>query len=168
MDDRRAQLPLGVAGCALIFPALLGTAARIESTCHTTGVPVRVCVGAGSVSDVRPDTAVVSLVHPEDMSSVRSAFCNQVHFFAFSVGCTPLARRPYGRFRPSVADAYRLGRTMADSLRDQTLLPQPAAPGKSVQTTSDIPCSRLVKLTSEWHRGRRRDGKGNAKASARG
>ncbi|WP_426996988.1 organomercurial lyase [Pseudarthrobacter sp. N5] len=66
----------------LILPAVLGTSARIESACSSTGTQVRVSVGTSGVTSVEPATTVVSLVHPEDMSSVRSAFCRQVHFFA--------------------------------------------------------------------------------------
>lgn len=34
------------------------------------------------LDSVEPATAVVSLINPEDISSVRSFFCNQVHFLA--------------------------------------------------------------------------------------
>ncbi|WP_427136185.1 organomercurial lyase MerB [Pseudarthrobacter sp. S9] len=114
----------------LIFPALLGTTARIESTCHATAVPVRLSVGASGVTGVEPATAVVSLVNPEDMSSVRSAFCNQVHFFASDEAAHPwLAAHPGGSVVP-VAEAHRIGTAMAASLLDETLPAQPAAPGK--------------------------------------
>lgn len=33
------------------------------------------------VRGVEPDTAVVSLVNPEDVTELRSSFCNRVHFF---------------------------------------------------------------------------------------
>lgn len=102
----------------LIFPALLGTKARIESTCHATGVPVRLSVGASGVTGVDPATAVVSLINPEDMSSVRSAFCNQVHFFASALAAQPwLDANPGGSVVP-VAEAHRIGTAMAGSLLD--------------------------------------------------
>ncbi|WP_104062054.1 organomercurial lyase MerB [Arthrobacter sp. 4R501] len=114
----------------LIFPALLGTTARIESSCHATGVPIRLSVGASGVTDVEPNTAVVSLINPEDMSSIRSAFCNQVHFFASDEAAQPwLAAHPDGSVVP-VAEAHRIGTAMAGSLLDEILPAQPAAPEK--------------------------------------
>ncbi|MDI3196251.1 organomercurial lyase MerB [Pseudarthrobacter sp. AL07] len=114
----------------LIFPALLGTPARIESTCHATGVPVRLSVGASGVTDVEPASAVVSLVNPEDMSSVRSAFCNQVHFFASPEAAKPWLDAHPGGSVVSVAEAHRIGTAMAGSLLDETLPARPAVPGK--------------------------------------
>ncbi|MDQ6754035.1 MAG: organomercurial lyase, partial [Actinomycetota bacterium] len=106
------------------------TTARIASTCHATGVPVRLSVGASGVTDVEPATAVVSLVNPEDMTSVRSAFCNQVHFFASHEAAKPwLDAHPGGSVVP-VAEAHRIGGAMAGSLLDEILPEQPAAPGK--------------------------------------
>lgn len=114
----------------LIFPALFGTTARIESACHATGVPVRLSAGASGASGAEPATAVVSLVNPEDMSSVRSAFCNQVHFFASPEAAQPwLAAHPGGSVVP-VADAHRIVTAMAGSLVDEILPAQPAAPEK--------------------------------------
>ncbi|MGY2746093.1 organomercurial lyase MerB [Arthrobacter sp. UYCu723] len=124
------QLYTWCAPDTLIFPALLGTTARIESTCHATGVPVRLSVGASGVTGVEPATAVVSLVNPEDMSSVRSAFCNQVHFVASVEAAQPwLDAHPGGSVVP-VAEAHRIGTAMAGSLLDEILPAQPAAPGK--------------------------------------
>ncbi|GAC1374255.1 MAG: hypothetical protein NVSMB43_12630 [Pseudarthrobacter sp.] len=92
-----------------IGAALFGTTARIESTCHATGVPVRLSVRASGMSVVEPIPAVVSLVNPEDMSSVRPAFCNQVHFFAFAEAAQPrLDAHPGGSGVP-VAEAHRIG-----------------------------------------------------------
>ncbi|WP_395803112.1 alkylmercury lyase MerB [Arthrobacter sp. FW306-04-A] len=121
-----AQLYTWCALDTLIFPALLGTTARIDSSCHTTAVPVRLSVSASGVSGVQPATAVVSLVNPEDMSSIRSAFCNLVHFFASPEAAQPwLTAHPGGSVLP-VAVACRLGTAMAESLLDETLPAQPA------------------------------------------
>ena len=112
----------------LIIPALLGTAARIESPCQATGIPVLVHVDAAGGAKAWPATAVVSLVNPEDMGSVRSAFCNQVHFFASTEAAEPwLEGHPGGSVVP-VDEAYRLGTSMAESLLDETLPEQPAQP----------------------------------------
>lgn len=111
----------------LIFPGLLGTTAQVESTCHATGVPVQLGIGASGVTGMEPATAVVSLVNPEDMSAVRSAFCNQVHFFASAEAAQPwLDAHPGGSVVP-VAEAHRIGTAMADALVDETLPEQPDA-----------------------------------------
>ena len=113
----------------LLFPALLDKTALVESVSPTSGTPVRVRVGADEVTHVEPATAVVSLVNPADMSSVRSAFCNQVHFFASADDARPwLDNHPGGEVL-SVADAYRLAVTMATSMLGQ----RPASPGDTSQ-----------------------------------
>ena len=71
------------AWCALdtlMFPALIGRTAHIASPCHGTGKSVRLTVEPDRVVSVEPSTAVVSIVTPHEMASVRSAFCNDVHF----------------------------------------------------------------------------------------
>lgn len=104
----------------LIFPTLLGAAARIESSYKATGTRVRVGVDATGVTSVEPATAVVSLVNPEDMSSVRLSFCNQVHFFASPEEAEPwLENHPEGSIIP-VEEAYGLGSSMAEKMLTQT------------------------------------------------
>ncbi|MDT0278236.1 organomercurial lyase MerB [Blastococcus goldschmidtiae] len=103
----------------LLFPSLLDKTAVVESVSPTSGTPVRVRVGADAVTHVEPATAVVSLINPDDMSSVRSAFCNQVHFFASADDAQPwLENHPDGEVM-SVEDAYRLANTMAMSMLEQ-------------------------------------------------
>jgi alkylmercury lyase len=99
----------------LMFPAILGTAARVESTCFATGEPIRLEVDASGPHEVAPSITVVSLVVPSDASSVRTSFCNEVHFFA--------TRRVAGRWLEghpeaslvSVGEAYRIGVALAQS-----------------------------------------------------
>jgi len=62
----------------------------------------------GGVTAVDPATAVVSLVNPEDLTSIRSSFCNQVHYFASPEDARPwLADHPGGEVLP-VRDVHRL------------------------------------------------------------
>lgn len=120
----------------LIFPTLLGGSARIESAYKSTGTPVRVRVDSAGVTSVEPATAVVSLVNPEDMSSVRSSFCNQVHFFASPEEAEPwLKNHPDGTVIP-VDEAYRLASTMAEQMLSGITPQNSAKPGNGAQSCS--------------------------------
>lgn len=101
----------------LIFPQLLDRPVRIESTQRNGGTPVRVSVDATGVTSVEPDTAVISLVNPDDLSQIRSAFCNQVHYFASPEEAAPwLERHPEATVIP-VAAAFELATTLVESMR---------------------------------------------------
>lgn len=104
----------------LIFPAILDQTAHIESPCHATGVPVRLSVHpTAGVAGLDPDSAVVSLVTPDQgCDSVRSAFCNQVHFFTGAQAAAGWLDAHPGMSVLAVADAYRLGRPLIDTLLD--------------------------------------------------
>jgi hypothetical protein len=51
---------------ALVFPAVLGTTAEVESLCAATGTPVRVRVGPAAVESVAPAGAAVSFLVSDD------------------------------------------------------------------------------------------------------
>lgn len=120
----------------LIFPTLLGAPARIQSAYKSTGTPVRVRVDSSGVTSVEPATAVVSLVNPEDMSSVRSSFCNQVHFFASPEEAgTWLENHPDGTVVP-VHEAYRLASSMAEKMLAGITTENRDKPGNGVQSCS--------------------------------
>ncbi|MEO3936875.1 organomercurial lyase MerB [Dermatophilaceae bacterium Soc4.6] len=108
--------------CALdtvIFPSILGLPARVQSPCHTTGEPVRLNVdeaGVAGVTGLAPEAAVVSLVDPEDLTSVRSAFCNQVHFFASAEAAQAWLDKHPGAAVLPVAEAYQLARPLAKGM----------------------------------------------------
>jgi alkylmercury lyase len=105
----------------LFMPAVIGRPARVESPCAATGIPVRLTVDpAEGISALDPSTAVVSLVTPEQMSSVRAAFCNPSRYFA-----TPDAARDWQSKDPgmellSVVDAYRASRSLSEMLLDES------------------------------------------------
>nr|WP_255454048.1 organomercurial lyase [Cryobacterium sp. TMS1-13-1] len=103
----------------LIVPTILGTSAVIESR-YRTGTPVRVTVDSSGVRSVEPTTAVVSLVAPDDMSSVRSSFCDQVHFFALLEETEPWIAGHEGGPTISVAEAFALGASMAERMLAET------------------------------------------------
>ncbi|MFI8909070.1 alkylmercury lyase [Streptomyces albidoflavus] len=101
----------------LVFPAVLDRVAQVESPCRTTGAPVRLTVEPDRVTRTEPAAAVVSLVTPDDLTAVRSAFCNHVHFFASDRAAAPwLARHPEATTVP-VAQALAVGRPLATAFQ---------------------------------------------------
>lgn len=109
----------------LIFPTILGTSGIIESR-YRTGTPVRVTVDSSGVRSVEPSTAVVSLIAPDDMSSVRSSFCDQVHFFASPEEAEPWLASHEGGSVISVPEAFALGASMAEKMLAETATNRPS------------------------------------------
>lgn len=113
----------------LIFPTILDRPASIESQSPVSGSPIRVSVGKNGVTSVEPATAVVSLVNPENLTSIRSSFCNQVHYFTCAQDAAPwLAEHPEGQI-VSVAEAHQLGATLTAQVLAQLHTPPTAHPG---------------------------------------
>jgi alkylmercury lyase len=114
----------------LMFPAVLGKAATIESTSPASGEPIRVTVAAdGSVTAVEPTSAVVSLVSPEDMAEVRSSFCNQVHYFTSPEDAQPwLEAHPEGEVL-TVEQARRMGADIVTAFLGSAAPTPSATPG---------------------------------------
>jgi alkylmercury lyase len=97
----------------LIFPALIGRTAHVSSPCHATGAPIRLTVSPDGVCDIAPSTAVVSIVTPDDVTAIRTSFCDEVHFFASAAAAGPwLAVHPGAAVLP-INDAFALGQAMA-------------------------------------------------------
>ena len=100
----------------LLFPAVLGHPARVQSPCHGTGVPVHLTVEPDKVTSVQPATAVVSIVTPDACSSIRTAFCDQVPFFASPAAAQPWLDRHPGATTLPVAAAFALGGPLTQTL----------------------------------------------------
>jgi alkylmercury lyase len=104
----------------LMFPAILGGRADVESTCPATGPAIRLTVDpATGVSDVSPATAVISIPAPQDLDDarVRASCCNPGRFFATAAAADGWrAQHPRGKVLP-VADAY----PQLDALRSRLL-----------------------------------------------
>lgn len=112
----------------LMFPVVIDRTATIESTSPTGGGTVRLTATPTGVTTVEPATAVVSLVNPEDLSSIRSSFCNQVHYFTSAEDAQPwLEAHPGGEVLP-VADAYRLAADLTTTMLDRVAAGTAAAP----------------------------------------
>ena len=96
----------------LIFPTILDRPASIESESPVSGHPI-----------------VVSLVNPDDLTSIRSSFCNQVHYFTCAQDAAPwLAEHPEGQI-VSVAEAHQLGAALTTQILTQLHTPPTAHPG---------------------------------------
>jgi len=107
------------AWCALdtlMFPALLGTRASIESPCRGTGDPVRIEVVPSGVAAAEPASAIVSMVEPPPVADIRSAFCDNVHFFSSRAAAASWLIDHPGATLLSVEDGFRLGRLIVDRL----------------------------------------------------
>lgn len=111
----------------LIFPALLDRPARVESVSPASGEPIRVTVDpAAGVTSVEPATAMVSLVNPEEITSIRSSFCNQVHYFTSPEDAAEwLVAHPDAEVAP-VAEAYRIGAALTTGLLGRLQATTPA------------------------------------------
>lgn len=100
----------------LLFPVVLGRTAVVESVSPVSGQPIRVVVTPTGVSRIEPTTAVVSMVNPEQMTSVRSAFCHEVHYFTSLEDAAPwLEAHPGAELLP-VLDAYQFAVTLTKRL----------------------------------------------------
>lgn len=67
----------------LIFTPILGRPASVESSCPTTGQPIRLELTPDAVTSVDPATTVVSQVNLAcDASDIRGSACDHGHFFA--------------------------------------------------------------------------------------
>jgi len=96
----------------LFLPGILGTEARIESTCPVTEETISLLVRPDGVGETSHPHAVVSFLLPGTAfdADVIQSFCHFVHFFASrDAGESWTAEHP-GTFLLSVEDAFELGR----------------------------------------------------------
>lgn len=105
----------------LLFPAILGSPARVESRCPATDTAIRFIVDPrAGISDLSPDTAVISIPssHETDYSRVRATACNPGRYFATAQAAQDwLAQHPDGTVLP-VADAYERLRPITERVLD--------------------------------------------------
>lgn len=101
----------------LFFPALIGKASTIESNSPGSGIPVRITTDAdGTVTSVQPPTAVLSLITPQGTGPVRSAFCDQIHYFSSREDAQPwLEANPGGEIL-DIEAAHRAGAAIGASM----------------------------------------------------
>jgi alkylmercury lyase len=103
---------------ALLFPALLGRPASIESPCRGTGELVHIEVTPAGIEAVEPPSAVVSIVAAPDLANFRRVSCNNSHFFSSPQAASRwVEKHPEATILPA-EDAFRLGRLIAEGLSD--------------------------------------------------
>ncbi|TVS86195.1 organomercurial lyase MerB [Mycobacterium helveticum] len=120
-----AQLYTWCALDTLIFPLILDREAHVESVSPASRQPIRLTADPRGVRDVEPAAAVVSLVNPDDMTEIRSAFCNQVHFFTSDDDAQSWQEtNPGGQVMP-VADTFDLAAQLTTAFL-ATVSPQDA------------------------------------------
>jgi alkylmercury lyase len=100
----------------LFFPALLGRTATVRSTCPDSGDEIRLTVRPDGLEAAEPDRVVVSLVLPERAAActdVRSAFCDQVHFFRDEEAAVEWLDAHPGGLVLSAEEAFQVGRRLS-------------------------------------------------------
>jgi alkylmercury lyase len=96
----------------LFLPELIGRAARIHSTCPTTGRPIELAVAPGRIVETTPSGAALSFLRreePFDADTIRT-FCRFVHFFASAGAAAQWTAEQPGTFVLSLDDGMRLAR----------------------------------------------------------
>lgn len=107
---------------SLLLPALLGSDARIESTCPVTSKKVLLDLAGEQLRDVEPPEAVMSFVEPgciDGGTEVYESFCQHVHFLATYDGAQKwLNRRRQPGYLLSLHQAWELARRVVGLLPD--------------------------------------------------
>lgn len=90
------QLFAFCAADTLLFTPILREPAHVESTCPTTGQPIRIELAPDRVLDIDPAAAVVSQVALCPTTDIRASICDHGHFFA-----CPAAAEPWRQAHPN-------------------------------------------------------------------
>jgi alkylmercury lyase len=107
----------------LLFPAIIGRPAHVESPCPATGTTIRLAVDPETgVTDLDPSAAVLSVPGPDevDPARVRATTCNPGRFFANAHAAAEWqTQHPTGFVLP-VTDGYHQLRPISDRVLDGT------------------------------------------------
>ncbi len=91
----------------------------MQSPCPVTGINIKLTVTPEGVEHVEPAGAVVSIVIPKDSDvccDVRTAFCNDVHFFSSPEAASTWLRGHEGALILPVDEGCQLGRALTQHL----------------------------------------------------
>ncbi len=108
----------------LFIPALIGSAAKITSSCPVTGKEIRLTVSPEGVESVSPEQLVVSFLLPEKnifRENIIASFCHYVSFFADSIAAEQWSGMHPGTFILSLEDACKVGRLLNAARYKRTL-----------------------------------------------
>jgi alkylmercury lyase len=96
----------------LFLPELLGSPARVRSTCPETGQAISLTVDADGPRDVVPQAAVMSLhgVGGLNLQDAIGTFCCYVHFFADENAARAWTQRSEDTYVASIAEGLEYGR----------------------------------------------------------
>lgn len=101
---------------ALLVPPVIGQTAHVTSTCPATSTQISLTAAPDGLRDIRPAGTVLSLTMPQDGSSIRSAFCRHVRFFASADVATGWAKERPGITVVALDDAFAAARSFAQQL----------------------------------------------------
>jgi len=104
----------------LLFPLLMGHAARVVSTCPATGRPIRLTVTSQGTQDLDPQAAVVSLLLPGETTNagnVQETICTYGNFFVDREHASSWPDLHPDAVLLSVEDAAHLAREIANASR---------------------------------------------------
>ena len=102
----------------LMFPAVIGERAQVQSRCPQTHKAVTLTVTPRAVLSLQPDDAVISLVPAPAAGDIRRTFCCDVHFFASrSAGEVWRRDKPHADI-VTVQEGFELGQGIARLLLD--------------------------------------------------
>lgn len=107
---------------SLVIPTILGTSARVESVCATTGAPISAEMTPRGVTAVSPSDAVISFLRPEAEfdEDVIVSFCHHVLFFSSQAsGEEWTASRP-DAFLLTLEQGFELGRLVLEATYRET------------------------------------------------
>lgn len=105
---------------AVFLPGLLDETAEVESTCPTTGQPIRLTISPYGIEALSPETAVLSIAVPglscrreehapgKAKTGPTSESCNQMHFFANEEAAERWGQTHPGTVVFSPDEAFRL------------------------------------------------------------
>ena len=104
---------------ALMFPAVIGERAQVQSRCPQTNNPVTLTVTPQGVVSLEPEDAVISLVSVAAEGDIRSAFCCDVLFFASRQAGEAWCRdKPHANI-VSVQEGFERGQRIAHLILDR-------------------------------------------------
>lgn len=108
----------------LFFPSILQQPAQVTSVCPTTQTEIRLTVTPEGIETIEPGNAVVSIIAPdisEPCCDVRSAFCDEVHFFSTPDAASNwVTEHDQGIILP-VNEAFDLGQILSEILFDKNI-----------------------------------------------